>query len=162
MLFYSIFLLFSLWHIQCARPKTSNIYFPNLQSYNFHLIFALWTPAPHHLYKFLLMLTSSSCVIFNQRKLLNALEFLVALQCWTESNQAGGRTEREGIRPNSRQHNNLLQRGQERSRREKSPGYRMWEISVHPHKYERQQWGCKTWNTKLSSLTKSIFPFMVP
>lgn len=64
-------------------------------SYNFYLTFTLWTPAPHYLYKFPLMLTSSSCVIFNQRKLLNALESLVALQWWTESNQAGGRRDRK-------------------------------------------------------------------
>lgn len=87
--------VFSFWHIQCAKPKSSKIHFPNLQSQNFHLTFTLWTPVPHHLYKFPLILTTSSCVIFNQRKLLNALESLVALQYRTESNQAGGRRDRK-------------------------------------------------------------------
>lgn len=115
-----------------------------------------WTPVPEHLYKFPLMLTSSSCVIFNQRKLLNALESLVALPYWSESNQAGGKRDRKR-RLQAKQHNSLLKRGQERSRREKAPGYRMWEISVHPHKMKANSWVARLETSNCYCLQKRIF-----
>lgn len=127
------------------------------------LTFTLWRPVPHHLYQFPLMLTSSSCVIFNKGNCC-ALESLVALQYRTESNQAGGRRDRK-------RRQQAKQQTTQQSAEKRSGGVKKGEISwlqdVRNLSPPPQTWkitvGLQAWNIKLSSLTKkSIFPFMVP
>lgn len=87
------FLVSGISSVLKSRPQRFIFLICRVTIFTWHLH---WTQVPHHLYKFPLMLTSSSSVIFNQRKLQNAPESLVALQYWTESNQVGGKRARKG------------------------------------------------------------------